>query len=196
MKRLIFLMMLLSIFTINYAQPGGHGGQGGQFGGLFQWRYPADYLRRYLYRQDLHTDFQRLQCRQGYVCPGTLISMFYVGFMVRLIAPHLGWLDAILLVGHEVTPVEAEEKEEEEEERKRAAVRGSSPSRANTAVAAIPLARFSPTSLVCRFTTVSSSTRQPTTLASTRTWWPRATRTSATHSFGRQSSPTTAFPSR
>ena len=27
--------------------------------------YPADYLRRYLYRQDLHTDFQRLQCRQG-----------------------------------------------------------------------------------------------------------------------------------
>lgn len=61
-----------------------------QFGGLFQWRYPADYLRRYLYRQDLHTDFQRLQCRQGYVCPGTLISMFYVGFMVRLIAPHLG----------------------------------------------------------------------------------------------------------
>lgn len=48
--------------------------------------------------------------------PGTLISMFYVGFMVRLINPHLGWLDAILLVGHEVTPVEAEEREEEEEE--------------------------------------------------------------------------------
>lgn len=48
--------------------------------------------------------------------PGTLISMFYVGFMVRVISPHLGWLDAILLVGHEVTPVEAEEQEEEEEE--------------------------------------------------------------------------------
>ena len=26
-------MMLLSIFTINYAQPGGHGGQGGPGGG-------------------------------------------------------------------------------------------------------------------------------------------------------------------
>lgn len=48
--------------------------------------------------------------------PGTLISMFYVGFMVRVFSPHLGWLDAVLLVGHEATAAETEEREEEEEE--------------------------------------------------------------------------------
>ena len=31
------------------------------------------------------------------VGPGTLISMFYVGMMVRVIAPHIGWLDRLLI---------------------------------------------------------------------------------------------------
>lgn len=34
--------------------------------------------------------------------PGTLISMFYVGFMVRIFNPHLGWLDHILLNGNDL----------------------------------------------------------------------------------------------
>ena len=31
------------------------------------------------------------------VGPGTLISMFYVGMMVRVIAPHIAWLDRLLI---------------------------------------------------------------------------------------------------
>ena len=62
---------------------------------------------------------------------GTLVSMFYVGFMVRVFAPHISWLDIIFIPADE-----RQVEETEEEERKRAAVRGSSPSRANTAVAA------------------------------------------------------------
>jgi len=36
------------------------------------------------------------------VGPGTLISMFYVGMMVRVIAPHIAWLDRLLIpkAGH------------------------------------------------------------------------------------------------
>ena len=32
---------------------------------------------------------------------GTLVSMFYVGFMVRVIAPHIGWLDRIFIPAKE-----------------------------------------------------------------------------------------------
>lgn len=48
--------------------------------------------------------------------PGTLISMFYVGFMVRIFSPYLGWLDKILLVGHQETAAEAELEAEVAEE--------------------------------------------------------------------------------
>ncbi len=30
------------------------------------------------------------------VGPGTLFAMFYVGFMVRLVSPHLGWFDRVV----------------------------------------------------------------------------------------------------
>lgn len=33
------------------------------------------------------------------VGPGTLISMFYVGMMVRVFSPHIAWLDALLIPG-------------------------------------------------------------------------------------------------
>lgn len=33
------------------------------------------------------------------VGPGTLISMFYVGMMVRVFSPHITWLDALLIPG-------------------------------------------------------------------------------------------------
>ncbi len=33
----------------------------------------------------------------GMIGPGTLISMFYVGMMVRVIAPHIAWLDRLLI---------------------------------------------------------------------------------------------------
>ena len=38
----------------------------------------------------------------GMIGPGTLISMFYVGMMVRVIAPHIAWLDRLLIpkAGH------------------------------------------------------------------------------------------------
>ena len=29
--------------------------------------------------------------------PGTLVSMFYVGFMVRVFSPRIGWLDRIFI---------------------------------------------------------------------------------------------------
>lgn len=32
---------------------------------------------------------------------GTLVSMFYVGFMVRVISPHIGWLDYIFIPGQD-----------------------------------------------------------------------------------------------
>ena len=38
---------------------------------------------------------------------GTLVSMFYVGFMVRVFAPHIGWLDRIFIPRAERQPAAA-----------------------------------------------------------------------------------------
>lgn len=46
---------------------------------------------------------------------GTLVSMFYVGFMVRIFAPHLKWLDSIFIPAGE-REEEAKEKAEEVKE--------------------------------------------------------------------------------
>jgi len=47
---------------------------------------------------------------------GTLVSMFYVGFMVRVFAPHISWLDIIFIPADERQVEETEEEEEETEE--------------------------------------------------------------------------------
>lgn len=47
---------------------------------------------------------------------GTLVSMFYVGFMVRVFAPHIAWLDIIFIPADERQVEETEEEEEETEE--------------------------------------------------------------------------------
>lgn len=47
---------------------------------------------------------------------GTLVSMFYVGFMVRQFAPHIVWLDKIFIPADERREEVAEEVEEETEE--------------------------------------------------------------------------------
>lgn len=47
---------------------------------------------------------------------GTLVSMFYVGFMVRVFAPHIAWLDIIFIPADERQEEEEEEHEEEVEE--------------------------------------------------------------------------------
>lgn len=46
---------------------------------------------------------------------GTLVSMFYVGFMVRVFAPHISWLDIIFIPADERQVEETEEEETEEE---------------------------------------------------------------------------------
>ena len=47
---------------------------------------------------------------------GTLVSMFYVGFMVRQFAPHIAWLDTIFIPAEERREEAEEEHEEEVEE--------------------------------------------------------------------------------
>ena len=47
---------------------------------------------------------------------GTLVSMFYVGFMVRIFAPHIAWLDIIFIPVDERQEEAAEKHEEEAEE--------------------------------------------------------------------------------
>lgn len=47
---------------------------------------------------------------------GTLVSMFYVGFMVRVFALHIAWLDIIFIPADERQVEETEEEEEETEE--------------------------------------------------------------------------------
>jgi uncharacterized membrane protein YczE/cytidylate kinase len=47
---------------------------------------------------------------------GTLVSMFYVGFMVRVFAPHIAWLDVIFIPADERKEEAEEEHEEEVEE--------------------------------------------------------------------------------
>lgn len=47
---------------------------------------------------------------------GTLVSMFYVGFMVRVFAPHIAWLDVIFIPADERQEEVKEEHEEESEE--------------------------------------------------------------------------------
>jgi uncharacterized membrane protein YczE/cytidylate kinase len=47
---------------------------------------------------------------------GTLVSMFYVGFMVRVFAPHIAWLDIIFIPADERQVEETEEEKEETEE--------------------------------------------------------------------------------
>ena len=47
---------------------------------------------------------------------GTLVSMFYVGFMVRVFAPHIAWLDIIFIPADERQEEVKEEHEEESEE--------------------------------------------------------------------------------
>lgn len=44
---------------------------------------------------------------------GTLVSMFYVGAMVRVIAPHIAWLDRIFIPASERALLASEEAEEE-----------------------------------------------------------------------------------
>lgn len=44
---------------------------------------------------------------------GTLVSMFYVGFMVRIFSPHLAWLDVIFIPKADRVEEEEEKKEEE-----------------------------------------------------------------------------------
>lgn len=48
---------------------------------------------------------------------GTIVSMFYVGFMVRVFAPHIAWLDRLFIPAGERRHEEHEELEEEAGER-------------------------------------------------------------------------------
>lgn len=47
------------------------------------------------------------------VGPGTLVSMFYVGFMVRVFAPHIAWLDLLFIPKAERRQLAVEEWREE-----------------------------------------------------------------------------------
>lgn len=47
------------------------------------------------------------------VGPGTLVSMFYVGFMVRVFAPHIAWLDLLFIPKAERRQLAVAERREE-----------------------------------------------------------------------------------
>lgn len=115
------------------------------------------------------------------VGPGTLVSMFYVGFMVRVFAPHIAWLDVLFIPKAERRQLAVEERREE---RRPTTGRSSSPSPASMAAEARCWANNWPCGWGWISTTTTSSTRPPSDWATRPTSSATTSKTSPTANSG------------